>query len=365
MARGLLIAPHAPSMQGVVKESVKVNSVPDTKVRTAPGDYGDARIITDEEREHFLNAVWRVTPKPLDSLREEIWPKYRVAVEDLVGYIKSDELEEAFLQGLRVVALKDEIESRGFTAPAFRLPELLHSAAKSLIEWSKHFNLVGLIREDFRCPPDDPRFVSWSHAWHLSLWPLVVAEQTLWMWHSSPDRERLLREPPRWRRTKRLGGLTHGLELLPPIELTEQSDEMFPGAELLNTLKASPGKVVKATTLPGKLERVDWPMRGWNIETEPEQRFRERFNEAAKRWLDRYILERRVAGEQKKLTHVTEKRRPEHYEWLALYQIARQSQQGIADQYKESRDAVKSALERTAQLIGLKLRPGARGRPRG
>ena len=62
-----------------------------------------------------------------------------------------------------------------------------------------------------------------------------------------------------------------------------------------------------------------------------------------------------------------EKVEPLHYTWLARHVLLGQSPAEIVKDYTQYNDAaaVRMAIERTARLIGLKLRPLPRGRPRG
>ena len=64
------------------------------------------------------------------------------------------------------------------------------------------------------------------------------------------------------------------------------------------------------------------------------------------------------------LTQAHNKRSDLHFRWLTRYQCRGESFPEIARVEGYQRDTVKQAVSELAAVIGLKLRPGRRGRPR-
>jgi len=345
----LLTAPHCSSTQGGVKESVKVEPAsPPQKPRFAPGEYAEEQNVCFQAQEYFLDAVRRVAPEALGSLRNHVWPLYLDAVEGDARRQQTTAEQRVFLEERLKAALRSVVVEQTSKTVKFNVPRYLRDLAKGLLDWSVEFNLSGAITEDS------------LQARGISLWPLIVAEETLWFWYWSPNREELLKEePPRWR-----PAFVHPAGLgntLPLIQLVETTLEMMPGDLMLGRLKANPGKLVKASADPGKLVEVNWPMRGWNPEQELERQFRKRFAAAVLTWLDGYITKQRAGRERNGLGRAPQKRGLDHFEWVALYQVKGLTLSEIARRYHQAELTVKDALDRTLRLIRLERRPGKRG----
>ncbi len=105
---------------------------------------------------------------------------------------------------------------------------------------------------------------------------------------------------------------------------------------------------------PPEVTRPSLPELDWN----PFEHARADMERSYGEYLDLVESTYRQAG----YVSVPEKRTPEHFIWLAAYQVLGYSISGIADAIDESRQRVQSGVKKLAREIDLKLRGPARGR---
>lgn len=119
-------------------------------------------------------------------------------------------------------------------------------------------------------------------------------------------------------------------------------------------------------TALGPASRVSIPRMTWNPRMETRAAAEARMRAEA----DRYI-KARLNSAKEELSANGAEATPlktaglEHFRWLVLYQVKGQSQRSIAREVYRDRHAVRDAITKTAQTIGLPLRtPNRPGRPR-
>jgi len=318
-------------------------------IRFVGGDYGYQARIRAEAQAWFLDALRCVHSSPTKWLLEHVWPPYLAALGQLTEDYDlglQDERRARFKREVTELDLHNDA-ARSNSSLTDRPPaeaEELRQAAARLIEWSHRFNLRGRVPDNAADVIHEP-----AQSWSLSSWPMRAAEETLWSWYTSPDRETLLREAsPRWQRyaEQTAGGVW--LEFLNPIQLKQPVFRAEPDCRVANPPEVS----------------YEMNLLAWYVERESEKMFRARAREAFETWLDNFVDDRLQKATANGMTRAPEKRELDHFVWLALYQVERISASVIAVACNVSVDAVKDALERTAGLIGLAMRPGRRGRPR-
>jgi hypothetical protein len=302
------------------------------------GDYGDDYSIRDQAQIQFLWTIQRCTPAPLYSLRDDVFPNYKAALDSERAMGRTNrELHQLIDDALTLVSAPNHSETLKCwaerSAPR-ELRALMRAATENLLDWSKRFNLIGK-RAKVSEEDTDPAFweVACVNDWKASLWPIIAAIDTIWVWYAGPrGKVRMLAEPPEWNRPVTLKGFVGGPQALPPIQLTEVSRV---GKEL-----------------------------AWCVDMEPEKRFRDRAQKSFQRWLDAYVAEQIKAVKRSGFVRAPVKHRLEHYEWAAFYQVDRVPVVNIAKAYQENNvttDGVRKAIKRVLQQIRLQKRPG-RGR---
>ncbi len=194
-------------------------------------------------------------------------------------------------------------------------------------------------------PMFDPlhrRLRAWSRHWHLDAdWCRHVALKTLYEWHEPPDKGllALLQAGP-----------------LPPEPMGQPRGWAQAAIPLVSPIR-------------DEEMRFTFAHRGWQpmhyTRDVAEQAIRAAFDAHLTRYLDR--LE--CLAKERGLKPTPEKRALTHFDWLALYQVKGWRPAKIADWYHEINEkgaevsAIRMALQETARLIGLPLRPSRRGRP--
>jgi hypothetical protein len=119
--------------------------------------------------------------------------------------------------------------------------------------------------------------------------------------------------------------------------------------------------------LPPEDREIEFRHAGWRVETEYWSEFASRTNAAFKQHLRSYRETIRRNMSDLGLSLPPEIRNPEHYTWLALYQIRRYSPASIAellnsDQKTLLENTVLKAVKSTADLVGLTLRQPRKGK---
>ena len=317
------------------------------------GDYRDDYSIRDQAQIHFLWTIQRLTPAPLYSLRDEVFPKYQSALDiERAKGRTNKELHQLIGDALTLVSARNYNEALKCWAERSvprELPGLMQEATENLLDWSKRFNLIGK-RATVSEEDTDPAFweVACVNDWKASLWPIIAAIDTIWIWYAGPrGKVRMLAEPPEWNRPFTLKGFVRGPQSLPPIQLIHALP-VKTNAILLDDSEASrEGNEV-----------------AWYVDMEPEKRFRDRAKKSFQRWLDVYMAEQIKSAKRSGLVRAPVKYRLEHYEWAALYQVNRDSVAKIAKAFQRNNvttDGVRDAIKRVLHQIQLQKRPG-RGR---
>lgn len=105
------------------------------------------------------------------------------------------------------------------------------------------------------------------------------------------------------------------------------------------------------------------PPPGWKIWSETERDFTSRLDADYERQKQAYIAKRKMEAMDRGLKPAVIKRDPDHFIWLALYQVGQRSYRAIARQVCREPGTVRDAVVRTAELIDLTLRlPSEPGR---
>jgi hypothetical protein len=106
----------------------------------------------------------------------------------------------------------------------------------------------------------------------------------------------------------------------------------------------------------------------WDPFVETRKQFKDRFMERLEKHLDAYLDKVDSIAIAQGALPTPEKRNLEHFAWTVLYQALGLSYQQIADRYAEGGDldkeSVRDAVRKTADFIGIRLRPPKRGAPR-
>jgi len=299
----------------------------------------------------FLIAVRRVTPEPLFSLRDDVFPKYRAAldVEKKHG-LANDKLFDLMREALELISLRSSggvlrtVAARSLAHPS---SELMKEASHCLIAWSKRFNLTGT-HATVRKQCEDPAFLedAYLRAWQRTLWLTIAAMETIWVWYSSTKGRRKMRaNPPEWRDLLPLSGFAGDLEFLPEIRLIEQRD---------HGPKGPPSNSSEMRLI------------GWYPWLERERKFRQRIEKAFRRWVLAYISSQREAAHPFRLGKATKKRGPQHFEWVAYYQVEGRSATEIVDVCRAEKlhvgaTTVADGIKNTLLLLDLEKRQGRRG----
>lgn len=105
----------------------------------------------------------------------------------------------------------------------------------------------------------------------------------------------------------------------------------------------------------------------WDPFVETRKQFKDRFMERFEQQLDAYLDKVDGMAVAQGAVPTPEKRKLEHFVWTVLYQVLGLSYKQIADRYAEGGDldkeSVRDAVHKTADFIGLRLRPPKLGRP--
>jgi hypothetical protein len=106
---------------------------------------------------------------------------------------------------------------------------------------------------------------------------------------------------------------------------------------------------------------------GWSPTSQHWADFESRSLEEFRRYLEKYRNRLSTLMEEKGAVRAPKKHKPEHLEWLVLFQLAGKSYKKIADEHAErtrenlNNSTIQQGVKVAAQLVGLRLRPGTRG----
>src|SRR5579863_4521881 len=171
------------------------------RIRFIGGDFGHKADIREEAQAWFLDALLCAPSSPSEWLRDHVWPRFLAALGPATGPSEvrvESERRASFERELRAVELGQRaIQSASSAAakPSTDSRQDLREAAESLVQWSLRFHLRGQVKSGLDVGQDS------EQGWQLLAWPLLAAEETLWTWYTSPNREEMLKEdPPRWHR---------------------------------------------------------------------------------------------------------------------------------------------------------------------
>jgi hypothetical protein len=119
--------------------------------------------------------------------------------------------------------------------------------------------------------------------------------------------------------------------------------------------------------LPPEGREFDFHDDGWHLEDESSSEFASRVMAAFKQQLVTYKDAIRESMRELGLSLPPEIRQPEHYDWLVLYQVRGLSPAQIADLMSTDKktltdSTVFKAVSKTAELVGLRLRPPKKGK---
>jgi hypothetical protein len=95
---------------------------------------------------------------------------------------------------------------------------------------------------------------------------------------------------------------------------------------------------------------------GWDPSCETSEEFRAR--------IEKYMAQQEELAQMRGWKKTPLKTAPEHFEWLVFFQVKGQPFSRIATRVQRDRNTIKAAVEKTAVLTGLSLRPSPPGRPR-
>jgi hypothetical protein len=192
------------------------------RIRFVDGNYGGEATIRREAQAWFLDALRQIPSCPGKFLRDQLWPQYVGAMGQQSELYDVPVLTERRKRFQRALMEADLVDIAFGSNSAVAVPvsmdmsRELWEVAVGLVIWSHRFNLRGRVS----CCNT---YTNPEQRWRLSAWPLRAAEETLWVWYTSPDREKMLKEdPPRWQRfaEPRAGGLKP-FEFLLPIHLAQ------------------------------------------------------------------------------------------------------------------------------------------------
>lgn len=193
----------------------------------------------------------------------------------------------------------------------------------------------------------------WAGRYNLGCdWILDAAVNSLSMWANPP------------RRWPEIKDLDEGQD-------RDVNDEV-PGK---GPLQLSAGTYVWAlrTPLSEEEERFMFECMGWGPTTpETWSEARVRIEDEFRAKLRKYHEHISAKLQSRQFTRITSRRKKQHYDWLVHYQVLGWKPIRIAQErcgcresdLPEVRRKVAKAVKQTAELIGLPLRPSARGRPR-
>ena len=115
--------------------------------RLSSGDYGDDYQIRGQAQIKFLWTIQRCTPAPLYSLRDDVFPNYKAALDSERGSGRTNrELHQLIDDALTLVSAPNHSETLKHWAERLvprELPALMRAATENLLDWSKRFNLIG------------------------------------------------------------------------------------------------------------------------------------------------------------------------------------------------------------------------------
>lgn len=105
---------------------------------------------------------------------------------------------------------------------------------------------------------------------------------------------------------------------------------------------------------------------GWQADSEPLSYFADRLEKEFREKLDAYKSRITKLMEERGWEKVPSFYRPEFIEWLALFQCGNQTQKQIESRVGWGREitTVSKGIRKAAQLVGIRLRTSGRGRPR-
>lgn len=314
------------------------------------GEYRVPFLKIEEARYQFLRSVRRLCPLPLFHLRDRIAPHYDRWVDEIIedanarheweqspeGLSRTESMFNSFKgigmpddaarkaaegRPIRGLAPDDTIFNT-FAVLQFENPRL----DRVLKLWAQRNHLTHQreLEEDTVRPDVDPgEFVKLTL--HKDYWACEWALFTLWFWKFATAGEVAKNaEPPEWI-TMSVGA---------PLTLDEPAFRVQPG---------------------------------WDVLAEEEGAFRKRAELA----LNAYIARKCEIAKASGLQRSDEKRRPSHFDWLALYQVSQWSYRQIAERENVrpgrrniGEDTVRKGVRVAASLCRLNARLGSPGRPK-
>jgi hypothetical protein len=319
-------------------------------------DFGRGQFITKDEmaeraRYQFLLSIRAKCPAPLFELRDKLFPQYRDWVDSVMREAQEDEAwsrtpeadkdrkawEQLFLKmGTPATVAKIAAQGRPVQGTAADDPMFTHfmlfedvapKLDRHLKEWAQSFGLTHTreFEEDLRAtggtaPGEDGEVVFVEQHLYKQYWACQWALDTLWRWRFHDAGPAMMTaHPPEWVR----------------VQFRERS--LYP--------------------ITGGLPQVTLNERAWNPAKEEPTDFREHIHRVVDAFLDTYI---EIAAEGMGVVKTPRKRR-EHFDWLALFQVTPAKLQEIAAKYNVEPQTVSDGIKSAAEMIGLRPRRGGRG----
>lgn len=171
-------------------------------------------------------------------------------------------------------------------------------------------------------------------------------------------------------------GLIHGLDTAPyPFVFAPFSDLPSENARHYEILLEN--DILKSDLLTNGKEGDEWTMLrqemahpwdgiGWNPKNKEWGEFKAQITDMFNKYLGAYGARTEAFMKEQEYERVMKKRKPIHYEWLAMYQVGRMEldeiQQWYIDQSTDGEttveiEPIRKSLSTTAKLVGITLRP--------
>jgi hypothetical protein len=308
--------------------------------------------IRARARENFLWAITIMTPAPLYSLRDDVLPAFQAAFELEAGRGKSsNEIKE-----LSAIALLD-VTFPHENADLRALPEyqafrdsslLIYRAIEELMAWTRRFNLEG--RRAKLSPNASPEAVGLARM--DSVWPLVVALETILGWHFLAGRA-----------IETLGGIPIFRSWNPPVKPMDNLEPIQLRTVVHDTRASIPREMLDRLVPDGPPieppKEVNTP--AWQVEWEPEGSFRARALKDFQTWLNGYVADRKRSAQSTGLVKGPGKRDLSHFVWAAKCQVERVPLPQLANKYNVSPETMVDGVRSILNLIRLSRRPSLRG----
>ena len=315
------------------------------RILTPGHDWADLNLTRCEARCWFLRIANRLEPALLETLGTESYALFRAIPREIVP------TWEQFIHHTlaSLVIVRQEMGSKlaqtgrydraiaWLRARAAELPIRLPEHAVLLYCW------MPFVEPGSPWPPEILRLHesvrAWAKRWHIAEeWCIEQALWALTYWSSQEDVR-----------------IEQQLPLFQPHELRQQLGWDLEIPQYLTYRYVPIGR---------REQRFAFEHEGWEsikiTRAEAEQKLRAAFEVDLSAYLDR--MERLAAA--RGLVPAPQKRGTEHFEWLVQYQVQGRSYQTIAREVCRDRKTVADAVQDTAALLHLSLRPpGPPGRP--